>query len=351
MEFNKRSTRKNQEMLLKFSNKWMNQTKDSNNNFIEYREQKPQYNFLVKTWIEFAKNSSIHTVHYLTSETVNAIGKIFWFCVIVIGLVAMVYCCILLSARFRSNLTATVFETTNYPITEIPFPLIGLCNNNHINYNKTEEAVAKFVGNATQKQKEFFVKFTHILQNMMYGSNDEFEPVLDEGYDGFMDNIRISDIILFMMHDCKEFLIECTWREKAVNCCDIFSLQVTEYGYCFSFNSYSNVGTKFVNRSNLFPWRIANQGKKSALTVLMALHLETKVERNTGIDKPGIIPFVQHPQSHPNNGLFVAVNTNAALIIKPTVFSTSDDVSRLHPADRQCYYSVSLVKSSIKLCN
>ena len=167
-------------MLLKFSNKWMIHTKDSNNNFVEYREEKPHYNFLVKTWTEFTKNSSIHAIHYLTSETVNAIGKFFWFCVIVIGFVAMVYCCILLSARFRSNLTATVFETTNYPITEIPFPQITLCNNNHINYNRPEEAAAKCVGNATQKQKEFFVKFSHILQNMMYGSNDEFERTVDD---------------------------------------------------------------------------------------------------------------------------------------------------------------------------
>lgn len=340
MKFNKNLSKNNQQLLLKASNKWKNYNKTNTNDGV-LREEEQQSNFIITTWIEFAKNSSIHTIHYLTSESVHVIGKFFWFCIIVIALLGMVYCCILLSERFKSNLTATVFESTNFKVTEIPFAQITLCNNNHLNYNKTQEAVAKFVGNHTQQQKELFVNFTHILENMQYGSYDEFEPVLSQGYDGFLDNISVTEVFEFMMHDCKDFLVECRWHGKPINCCDIFSRQVTEYGICWSFNSYSSAGTPFVNRSKNFPWRVANKGKGSALSVLMNLHVETKVPRDNGYDMPGALAIVGHPLSHPQTGIFIAAKSITALVINPIAFSASDDVSRLDPADRQCYYNVS----------
>lgn len=37
--------------------------------------------------------------------------------------------------------------------------------------------------------------------------------------------------------DCEDFLKDCWWRNVPQNCCDIFELQKTEYGICYSFNS------------------------------------------------------------------------------------------------------------------
>lgn len=43
------------------------------------------------------------------------------------------------------------------------------------------------------------------------------------------------------MHRCDDIFHEkCWWRNKFIDCCDIFSVQLSEYGICYSFNSVTN---------------------------------------------------------------------------------------------------------------
>lgn len=70
----------------------------------------------------------------------------------------------------------------------------------------------------------------------------------------------------------------------------------------------------------------------------MKLHTNTSVPRANS--QHGIIAVIQHPQEYPTSGQFVAAKSITSLMIKPTAFSTSDDVSGLAPEDRQCYYDV-----------
>lgn len=39
------------------------------------------------------------------------------------------------------------------------------------------------------------------------------------------------------MPRCDDLLSECWWRNSDRNCCEIFEVQKTEYGFCYSFNS------------------------------------------------------------------------------------------------------------------
>lgn len=70
----------------------------------------------------------------------------------------------------------------------------------------------------------------------------------------------------------------------------------------------------------------------------MNTHPTTKVNRMNS--QTGIIAIINHPSEFPSNGHFVAKKSITSLIIKPTAFSTSDDVRSLDPDDRQCYYDV-----------
>lgn len=70
----------------------------------------------------------------------------------------------------------------------------------------------------------------------------------------------------------------------------------------------------------------------------MSTHPDTRVNRTNS--QIGIMAIINHPQEHPSNANFVAGKSITSLIIKPTAFSTSDDVRSLAPDDRQCYYDV-----------
>jgi Amiloride-sensitive sodium channel len=138
------------------------------------REKK---NFLHQTWKAFTKNTSIHAVHYLTEESIKLLEKILWFFIIFVAFMTMIYCCILLSNRFQSSLTSTVFESTYFKVSEIPFAAVTLCNNNRLDYNKTHDAIEKFFHGRPDEEVQAFTKFLHILQNMDYGSFDEFQEL------------------------------------------------------------------------------------------------------------------------------------------------------------------------------
>lgn len=234
----------------------------------KFLHQKNDENLIYSTFKAFSSNTSIHAVHYLIEESIRMIEKFLWLLIILMASLAMVYCCLLLSSRFRSSLTSTVFESTSYQVTEIPFASIALCNNNRINYNKTGDAIKKFFPNRSENETKIFVKFLKILQNMDYGSFDEFQEIIDDGYNGSMDHLNVTEIYEFMMHDCENFLIECRWHKKPYECCKLFSKQKTEYGICWSFNSMSSEGNVGNNHSlNNFPWRVHSAGRHSALEV------------------------------------------------------------------------------------
>lgn len=257
----------------------------------KFLHHKSEENLIHSTFKAFARNTSIHAVHYLTEESIRIIEKILWLSIILIESLAMIYCCLLLSSRFRTSLTSTVFESTSYHVAEIPFPGIALCNNNRINYNKTDAAIKKFFHNYSKNETKSFINFLHTLQNMDYGSFDEFQEILDDGYNGSMDDLNVTEIYEFMMHDCESFLLECRWRKKPFECCKLFTKQKTEYGICWSFNSMSSEGNAGNNLSlNNFPWRVHAAGRRSALEVFKKVFFLLNLTKHLIIGHDEITP-------------------------------------------------------------
>lgn len=87
-----------------------------------------------------------------------------------------------------------------------------------------------------------------ILQNFEFGSFDEFPSIATEDVSD-LDKLNLTEIYQFMMHDCRDFFVSCWWKKTAFNCCDWFSLQRSMYGLCWSFNSFSSVGSPSINVS------------------------------------------------------------------------------------------------------
>lgn len=101
-----------------------------------------------------------------------------------------------------------------------------------------------------------------------------------------------------------------------------------------------------LQRTSSFPWRVSNFGPKSGLKVVMNTLPNTSVDR-TGIDNssPGIMAVVHAPYEWPSTSNFIGAGSLSALKIKPTAFSTSDEVRSLLPDERQCNYNVSFCES------
>lgn len=50
-------------------------------------------------------------------------------------------------------------------------------------------------------------------------------------------DINVTRILLETIPKCSDLLSRCWWRNSYRDCCEIFEVQKTEYGFCYSFNS------------------------------------------------------------------------------------------------------------------
>lgn len=67
----------------------------------------------------------------------------------------------------------------------------------------------------------------------------------------------------------------------------------------------------------------------------------TYFERFPNQTKPdGFAIILHHSYEWPNNANFVPKGASISIVVSPTAFYTSTDVSRLDPEERQCLYSV-----------
>lgn len=161
------------------------------------------------------------------------------------------------------------------------------------------------------------------------------------------------------MHDCQYLFKSCSWNDKPVDCCKLFSTQVTEFGICYSFNSYTNAGTSFLNVSLLksnsyyllrklkifqksspvFPLRISEGGTQTALAVKLNVLSEIIVQRPNN-PQPGLFVIIGDPSEWPNFGYSLAPGINSWIGITPTLYTTSPDLRAFTPEKRDCYYDV-----------
>ena len=72
-----------------------------------------------------------------------SISRIIWVFLVTSAVSGVVYASMLLSEKFSSSLLSTVVESTIYPVTEIPFPAVTICNNNRFNWNRVESSVKR----------------------------------------------------------------------------------------------------------------------------------------------------------------------------------------------------------------
>lgn len=175
------------------------------------------------------------------------IYRITWSIFLALATLGVIYVSILLSQRYQTSPLSTVVETTNFHISEIPFPAISICNSNRLNYNKLLAAAAKFYPESLNDTNKFetFLLMMQILDTIDFGSFQDMIPVYEQS--NWHDLLNLRQIFEFMMATCYDIFDNCWWRNKYIDCCAIFAMQRTEYGICLSFNSASSSELIIVN--------------------------------------------------------------------------------------------------------
>lgn len=153
----------------------------------------------------------------------------------------VVYISLELSQKFSTSPLSTVVESTIFPVAGIAYPAITLCNQNRFSRERCEEAETKFLPNADSETLENFRILVLSLNQLEFGSLDEFYGEVFNYSSPTLDKLNLTEIFDFVMLTCEEiFNGKCWWRNKYMACCNedgLFERVRSEYGLCFSFNS------------------------------------------------------------------------------------------------------------------
>ncbi|PSN33731.1 hypothetical protein C0J52_23710 [Blattella germanica] len=175
-----------------------------------------------------------------------------------------------------------------------------------------------------------------------FGANLERAKKLDN----YLVNTSISDFMLEVMPSCHEFFEnKCWWMNHYFNCCSLFELQKTEYGFCYTFNSElserNNMGIGNYDHGegpdNLRPYRTSTAGRWGGLKFTINL----PPEQIPPIMKdfiPGIVIVVSSPYDFPITGSDVPAVGSVQVVLSAEVTKATSQVQSLPPARRKCMY-------------
>lgn len=68
-------------------------------------------------------------------------------------------------------------------------------------------------------------------------------------------------------YSCGDLLRECWWRSRQINCCELFTMSKSEYGYCYSFNSQAAPRTQY---EKVFSWCLWHTESNSFATISLS---------------------------------------------------------------------------------
>ncbi|XP_065356446.1 pickpocket protein 19-like [Calliphora vicina] len=287
--------------------------------------------------LEFGRKSSIHGLNKIFQENSNIYERFFWLLVLVYALLGSIYVCMILSQRFNAGTFQTVVDRTNAPVFHIAFPEISICNANHLNWKRLEEAKQQFMPHENDTEKiRMFETVIGLYDNVSFGEFDAFSALEDKPVE-LVNSINFSLVFDFMTWRCEEFLTDCVWRHYKLNCCDIFLRSKGQEGLCWHFNT---LNTDEARRKQLmddkYPWRTGSAGPKSGLNVRLLLNEDKHYYQD---NEKGVTVAVLEPGVFHRDPIFVPANTETVVEVEPVVYFYDNGTRSVSSAQRKCRFN------------
>ncbi|XP_071556612.1 pickpocket protein 19-like isoform X1 [Temnothorax nylanderi] len=149
------------------------------------------------------------------------------------------------------------------------------------------------------------------------------------------DGINITQVLHEVMPRCDQLLSACWWRNANRNCCEIFEVQKTEYGFCYSFNS-EVAQTAPANLTESRPRRASGYGDWSGVKVTIHLGNISKPPNSEEID--GVVVIINEPRVWPNSGTMIPSGSLVSVSLECVSGHATQRVLELDKDKQPCQY-------------
>lgn len=222
---------------------------------------------------------------------------------------------------------AVTVSDTNYPLDGVYFPAISVCPVKKIITNKALEYIEKKLGPETASDPQISSFFKALLA-LRYPVYQHFGLHLENSKSILLklEKINITELMIYALPECNEIFLECYWNGHLRNCCSLLSLQRSEGGFCYSFNSFTSEKNKnCIYRDahiadNCSLLSTSNTGIRSGIAILLKPPHKATVQ-------------VHHPNEYPEEGMGSIVPVGNLdklnIAVKPTITESSDEIRAL----------------------
>ncbi|XP_046832917.1 pickpocket protein 19-like [Vespa crabro] len=286
--------------------------------FMKYRKGKGQrrkrFESFCQTLQYYCSHTTVHGLRYVSDKELSYFERLFWLFIVVLSSIFAIGTIYMIAEEFQTYPTSSSIESTNYKISGIPFPSVVICPNQHVDWNTAMDLEKKIFSNSTKENS--VTTFRELLEKLSIinlGDFDLFMFLKNRDLDELAD-INVTRILLETIPKCSDLFSRCWWRNSYRDCCEIFEVQKTEYGFCYSFNSeLSEERRDQIEDKETRPRRTSGYGEWSGVQLRMNLENIKKPPNSKEMDGGNVM--IQGPRVWPNSGTMtpVGVILNIAL--------------------------------------
>ncbi|XP_018357565.1 PREDICTED: pickpocket protein 19-like [Trachymyrmex cornetzi] len=299
------------------------------------KNQGKQFNTIIQTLNYFCTHTTIHGLRYIVNPELHIIERFLWLIVFVISSTIAGNIIYSLALRFQDAPTVIDIESMHYGTSYLPFPSVTLCPNDRVDWNRALELESKIFPNGTDKASlEIFRKILGKLSIMSFGDFDELDFLKNQNVHSLA-GINITQVLYEVMPRCDQLLSSCWWRNADRNCCDIFQVQKTEYGFCYSFNS-EVAQTLPTDPTESRPRRASGYGDWTGVKVTIHLGSITKPPNFKEVD--GVVVIINEPHVWPNSGTMIPLGSRVSMSLQCISGYATQRVLELDKDKQPCQY-------------
>ncbi|CAH0388674.1 unnamed protein product [Bemisia tabaci] len=312
---------------------------------------------------EYMKYSTVHGVRYISHNKATVFERGFWLLMLMLCFAAACLIAEILFQRYRAIPSVLAVKDTHFPLYLFPFPTITICPANKVIKSRALEYLLRFVNGSTfdEELEESMSNIMSALALMQQPLYYRMNPYINASQHMFplFETMNITDFMMTVLPTCRELFGRCVWSGQRIDCCEIFSIQRTEEGFCYSFNSLTSEDGRHCPLSEV----LENEGvveeddimypgcqlrRNTAVGILTGLEVflnKIPDEESLGKgqrDPHGVRVMVHTSYEYPRAGsgvwLQAVPSMRLSIMVQPSIIVTSDAVKRLSVATRQCVF-------------
>lgn len=288
---------------------------------------------------QFCKSTSFHGLKFVVVPESHWLERVFWILVFLAGLGFSSYFCWQMWVKYDASPLLMSLETTRFPLKNIPFPAVTICNVNKAHKKRLDAALTDpRYQNITYEMAQQTLRFMTKLDRAI--DNGERLKELSE----FYASQNISSLDLFHLlkltaPNCNDMVLDCIWQGLPAPCNDYLSFLPSDDGLCCVFNGAIYNDTELgLHSSPDPPLIVSGNGYRMGLSLVLDAQLNEYSVTNGKFD--GFKVLVHASQKFPDisdRGFVLGPGTETFAGVKATSSYTADEVAEFIPKwKRKC---------------